>query len=204
MQCDKTVPGESLLMLATVGEPITIQVDPQLHKILQCQKEDVRMPLSANKLQLVSVETGAKASVNIAFKLGEKVAIQSTRLGEVIGFGPGIILLAEAPFLTRRLYKLNRQRKFNRITEEEYKRGVIKESFTSTNTVIGAAAGAIIGQVAIPIPVLGAAVGGAVGSISGNRIGHLEGWAMSKLVRDNKNPTLPLIVSLHFSDLSEN
>ena len=32
---------------------------------------------------------------------------------------------------------------------------MIKESFTSTNTVIGA--GAIIGQVAIPIPVLGAA-----------------------------------------------
>ena len=86
MQCDKTVPGESLLMLATVGEPITIQVDPQLHKILQCLKEDVRMPLSVNKLQLVSVETGAKASVNIAFKLGEKVAIQSTCLGEVIGF----------------------------------------------------------------------------------------------------------------------
>ena len=58
---------------------------------------------------------------------------------------------------------------------------MIQQSFTSANTVIGATAGAIIGQVAIPVPVLGAAVGGALGTISGNGIGRLKGWAASKL-----------------------
>ena len=200
----RSISGEIILTLATVGQTMDIQVSPEVHKILQCRKEDIRPPLSLNKLRSVSLEAGARASVNTAFKLGSRVALQSTRLGRVVGFGPGINILAEAPFFTRRIYKLGRQKKFDQITEEEYKRGIIQQSFTSANTVIGATAGAIIGQVAIPIPVVGAAVGGVLGTIGGNGIGRLEGWAASKLVRDERSTTLPIIVTLEFSDMPEN
>jgi len=37
-------------------------------------------------------------------------------------------------------------------------------------------------QVAIPVPVLGAALGGAVGGIGGQAMGRIESWAASKLV----------------------
>lgn len=187
-------------MLATTGETSSVHVDPNVHRVLECRKEDNRRPPSVGRVRSLSVEAGARASTNVAFKLGSRVVLHGTRLGRVVGFGPGLNLLAEAPFFTRRLYKLNRQKKFDQITEEDYKRGVIQQSFTSANTVIGATAGAIIGQVAIPIPILGAAVGGALGTISGNGIGRLEGWAASKLVRDGRTPTLPLIVTFQFSD----
>lgn len=190
-------------MLATVGQAISIQVDPHIHKILQRRKEDIRRPPSISRVRSVSVEAGAKASVNIAFKLGSRVLLHGTRLGRVVGIGPGINILAEAPFFTRRMYKLNRQKKFDQISEEDYKRGVIQQSFTSANTVVGATAGAIIGQVVIPIPVLGAAVGGALGTISGNGLGRLEGWAASKLIRDAKTPTLPIVMTLTFMDYPE-
>lgn len=193
----------NILMLATVGQAISIQVDPHVHKILQCRKEDVQRPQSISKVRSMSLEVGTRASVNVAFRLGSRVALHGTRLGRVVGFGPGINLLAEAPIFTRRIYKLDRQKKFDQISNEDYKRGVIQQSFTSANTVIGATAGAIIGQVAIPVPFLGAAVGGALGTISGNGLGRLEGWAASKLVRDGKVPTLPVVVSLDFLDYPE-
>ena len=190
-------------MQATVGEATSVQVSQQVHKILQCRKQDNQRPPSVSKIRSASVEASAKASVNAAFKLGSRVVLHGTRLGNVVGFGPGLNLLAEAPFFTRRMYKLNRQKKFDQITEEDYKRGVIQQSFTSANTVLGATAGAIVGQVAIPVPVLGAAVGGALGTISGNGIGRLEGWAASKLVKDARTLTLPVVVSLTFSDYPE-
>lgn len=193
----------NLLMLATVGQAISIEVDSQVHKILQCRKEDVRRPPSLSRTRLLSIEAGTRTSVNVAFSLGSRVLLHGTRLGRVVGLGPGINLLAEAPIFTRQLYKLSRRKKFDQISEEDYKRGVIQQSFTSANTVVGATAGAIIGQVVIPVPVLGAAVGGALGTIGGNSLGRLEGWAASKLVRDPRTPTLPLVVTLSFMDYPE-
>ena len=191
------------MMLATVGHDISLQVDPHLHQVLQCRKEDQHRPPSAATVRQISIEAGARASVHVAFKLGGRVLLHGTRLGGVVGFGPGISILAEAPLFTRRLYKLNRQRKFDRISEEEYKRGVIRQSFTSANTIVGATAGAIVGQLVIPVPVLGAAVGGALGTISGNSLGRLEGWAASKLVQDVRPPTLPVVVVVDFMDYPE-
>ena len=206
--CSSSVPllftqstkANHILMLATTGEASSVHVEPHIHRVLECRKEDSRRPPPVSRVRSLSIEAGARTSTNVAFKLGSRVLLHGTRLGQVVGFGPGINLLAETPLFTRRMYKLNRQRKFDQITEEDYKRCVIQQSFTSANTVIGATAGAIIGQVVIPVPVIGAAVGGALGTISGNGIGRLEGWAASKLVRDGRVPTLPIIVTLEFSD----
>lgn len=195
----KTKSDSSVLMLATIGQQTSIHVDPQLHKVLQCRKEDNRRHPSTNS-GLLTMELGVKAA-NAAFKLGSRVLVHATMLGHIVGFGSGLYVLAEAPFFTRKVYKLNRQKKFDQITEEEYKRGVVKQTFTSAGTVMGVSAGAIIGQVLIPVPVVGAAVGGILGSIGGNRIGSLEGWAAAKLVKDARLPTLPTIVSYEFSSL---
>ena len=197
-----SVSGEDVLSVAAVGHPICIQLDPQLHKILQYRKEDLQGHVSINK-RLVSVEAGARVSIHAAFKLGGRFALRNTRLGRLIGFGPGLSILAEATFFTRSIYKLNRQRKFDQITDKDYKRSVIKQTFTSTNMVIGVTAGAILGQIAIPIPGVGAAVGGTLGSLGGNGIGCIEGWAFSKLVRDDKEPTLPIILNLNYLEISK-
>lgn len=124
-------------------------------------------------------------------------------MGLVSGFIPGLNLLIESPFFTRRIYKLYRKHKFDQISNSEYKRGVVKQSFTSANTVIGATSGAIVGQIVIPVPVLGGAVGGALGAVAGHSLGHLEGWAASKLVRDDKVVTLPIVTTHVFSDIPQ-
>ena len=70
-------------------------------------------------------------------------------------------------------------------------------------TVIGATSGAIIGQIAIPIPVVGVAMGGALGAVASHSIGHLEGWVASKLIKDEKIVILPVMVMYSFSDIPQ-
>ena len=197
-----------LLTLATVGHPMSLQVDINVHRFLQYSVEDSIKPISlgtkhtaASSTQLSPTETCTKVASHAVFKLGAHAAITASRLGLVSGFVPGLNLLIESPFFTRRVYKLYRKHKFDQISDSEYKRGVVKQSFTSANTVIGATSGAIIGQIAIPIPVVGGAVGGALGAVAGHSIGHLEGWAASKLVKDEKIVTLPVVATYVFSDI---
>ncbi len=180
-----------------------MELDPHLHKILEYRKEDIRRPMAISKLRSASIEVGTRATIQAAFKIGAQVALSSTRVGGFIGFGPGISILAEAPIFTRRLYKLGRQKKFDQISEEDFKRGVIQQSFTSANTVLGATAGVVVGQLAIPVPVLGGLVGGALGTAAGNGLGRLEGWAASKLVKDALVPTVPVLLNFIFLELPE-
>ena len=76
------------------------------------------------------------------------------------------------------------------ILSTEAKHQIAVQSFTSVNTVIKGAAGAIVGQVAIPVPVVhvGAVVGGFAGVIAG-RI--LEGRGVALLICD-KETDLPI------------
>ena len=57
----------------------------------------------------------------------------------------------------------------------------------------GGAGGAIVGQLIIPVPVLGAVVGGTIGTLVGKAAGHGEGFLASKLIKD-KPVDLPVIV----------
>ena len=180
-----------------------MELDPHLHKVLETRKEDIQRPMSASKLRSSSIEIGARVASKVAFRVGTRVALGTTRVGMFVGYGPGINILAETPIFTRRMYKLRRQRKFDQISEEDYKRGVIKQSFTSANTVLGATAGFIVGQLAIPVPVVGGLVGGALGTVTGNGLGHLEGWAASKLVKDPAAPTLPVLVRCEYLEIPE-
>ncbi len=211
-------------MAAVLGDPISsIQVDEKLHSVLQYRKENALKPFTtalgstATKstsrqltLSKTSTEESAKdaagkaltrAGLKLAFKLSTRIALSSTVLGALAGGpGVGIFILIEGPILARGVYKLHRKKKFEQISEAEYKRGVVKETFTSANVVIGAVGGAIVGQILIPIPGVGAGIGGAVGTVAGQIAGKAEGHAFAKLVRE-KIVTLPIIASSSFTEI---
>lgn len=71
----------------------------------------------------------------------------------------------------------------------------------SLNTIAGGTFGAIVGQVAIPVPVLGAVVGGFAGTIAGKGFGYLEGKAFSQLIKDEKDTDLSLITHHAFASM---
>ena len=157
-----------------------------------------------------SAKAGAKAGANVVanspadsaealFQLGFRAALSGTAIGIVAGVAVAINLAFEGPLLARSVYKLHRKKKFDQITQVEFKRGIVQESFISANTFVGAVGGAIVGQVAIPVPALGAAVGGAVGGIVGQVCGRAEGWAAGKLISDPRAVTiLPLTTVVLF------
>ena len=134
------------------------------------------------------------------FQLGFRAALSGTAIGIVAGAAVAVNLLIEGPLLARSLYKLYRKKKFDQISPEEYKRGIVEESVTSANTVVGAVGGAVVGQVAIPVPVLGAAVGGVVGGVIGQACGRAEGWAAGKLIGEPRSVTMLRLTKFSFLD----
>ena len=88
------------------------------------------------------------------------------------------------------------------ISTTEAKCQIAVQSFTSVNTVIGGTAGAIVGQVVIPVPVLGAVVGGFAGVIAGKGLGNLEGRGVALLIND-KVTDLPVIVHCLFVSMDD-
>ena len=140
---------------------------------------------------------GTRGGLRLGFKLGTQVALSGTILA---GPGVGVYILVEGPILARGIYKLHRKKKFEQISEAEYTRGVIQETFTSVNVIAGSVGGAILGQILIPIPGVGAGIGGVIGTIAGQAAGKAEGLAASKLVRE-KISTLPVIANYTFTDI---
>ena len=59
------------------------------------------------------------------------------------------------------------------------------------NTIIRGTAGAIVGQVAILVPMLGAVVGGFAGAIAGKELGNMEGSGPA-IKRDNNREPVKL------------
>ena len=165
----------------------------------------------ASKGGVIATEVGttsaakatAKTTSKAAFEAGSEAAISGTLLGAIGGIAFGVNVLLETPFYIRGAYKLHRQKKFDMISKEDYKREMIKISFKSANTVIGGTLGAVAGQAAIPVPVLGAVVGGFVGSLAGQVCGHLEGKVFGLIVRDPAQVTLPMLHTLEYKKVDE-
>ena len=88
------------------------------------------------------------------FQLGFRAALSGTAIGIVAGVAVAVNIAIEGPFLAVSVYKLYRKKKFDQIPQEEFARGIVQESITSANTVVGAVGGAIVGQVAIPVQFL--------------------------------------------------
>lgn len=140
-----------------------------------------------------AAETGVSTAVANSFRVGYTAALSATTVGLVSGIALGANLIIESPLLVRSIYKIHRKKKFEVISNTEAKRQTAIQLITSANTVIGGTAGAIAGQVAIPIPVFGAVVGGFAGVVLGKSLGNLEGRGVARLFND-KETDLPLIL----------
>ena len=151
----------------------------------------------------LATKASAKTTTKVAFEAGSEAAISGTLLGAIGGVAFGVSLLLETPLYIRGAYKLHRKKKFDMISKEEYKREMIKMSVMSVNTVAGGTLGAVAGQAAIPIPVLGAVVGGFVGGIAGQACGYLEGKALGSMIQDPTKVTLPVLNIPRYGDIEQ-
>ena len=145
-----------------------------------------------------------KASGKAAVKVGAKAAANGSVLGAVAGISFAVNLLVEGPLLARSIYKLSRQRTFEKISDQEYKRKRDAAIIVTANTVVGGTLGAVAGQAAIPVPVVGAAVGGMIGNLAGYSCGQLEAKLLNLLTHpDQCGVTLPEIVFKQFKYYDE-
>ena len=151
----------------------------------------------------LATKASAKTTTKVAFEAGSEAAISGTLLGAIGGVAFGVSLLLETPLYIRGAYKLHRKKKFDIISKEEHKREMIKMTFMSVNTVVGGTLGAVAGQAAIPVPVLGAVIGGFVGGIAGQACGYLEGKALSSIIRDPTKVTLPVLNTPMYGDIEQ-
>lgn len=159
--------------------------------------------LSAKSSAKAASKSASKATTRSVVKIGTKAAASGTVLGTIAGVAFAVNVLIEAPLCVRNLYKLHRQRSFGMITEEQYKRSRDGAVITSVSSVVGGIGGAIIGQVAIPVPVLGAAAGGFIGNLVGQGCGYAEGWLVGKYLHpDRCSITLPEIVKTKYIDIN--
>ena len=193
---------------------VTVHAVTHSHTLLQAGVHNPTHIIAAKTPSLVteaganvSSKSAAKASLKTtskaAFEVGSEAAVNGTILGMIGGIAFGVHLLLEAPFYIRGAYKLGRKKKFDMISKEEYQRGMIKITFKSVNTVGGGTLGAVAGQAAIPVPVLGAVVGGFVGDVLGQACGYLEGKAIGYVIRDPTKVTLPILNTPAYLKLEE-
>lgn len=103
--------------------------------------------------------------------------------------------MLETPMFVRSIYKICRKRKFNKITEVEYKRCIIQELVQCFCIVLTPIVFAAIGQILIPVPFLGGIIGGIVGVVIGQLIGSLFGWLIARVIRPEKAVSLPIVVN---------
>ena len=211
---------EHLVTIATLGFPVSIQVDKFIYQALQTGKGIVRSfrmsclhhgvhitpdtvhgvcHMHASAIR-AGVNSGAKATV----KVGAKAAVNGSVLATVAGVAFAANVLIEGPLCLRSIYKLSRQNTFGKISLQEYKRKRDTHLITTANSIAGGTLGAVVGQAVIwQVPVVGAVTGGVVGSIVGQNCGQLE----ANLYCSIKYPqlceiTLPEIVVKNFVDHS--
>ena len=220
---------ECLIMEATVGERLSIKMTEDQHRALEQTTAAVMytglafaqinvaaargaashaiVKTTFNAITRAAAKTGAYGTTDAAeagaeaiFQLGYRAALSGTAIGITAGVAVAANFVIEGPYFARAVYKLKRKKKFHQISHEEYKRGVVQASFTSANTIVGGIGGAIVGQIAIPVPGVGAAIGGAVGGIVGQLFGRAEGWAASRIISDPRAVTLPQLIETSFID----
>ena len=191
---------EHLIMFATIGIPVSIQVNNIVHHALVCARKSLRVFRGS------FFHHGAKCASNEA--MGQacshagRMAIHVSALAMTGGIEFAISLVVELPVLLYNIYKLNKKAKFRVISEEEFKRRVLKEILIGLGVVAGGTAGTVAGQATIPVPVLGAVVGGILGGLIGQGSGTLAGTLLGRLIKEKKL-TLPKTLTYSYKSLLE-
>jgi hypothetical protein len=203
---------EHLIMLATIGIPLSIQVNEVIRHALICARGSLRAfrgsvithgaecapkESTAHLVGHACAQSSAKEPTGIAVKSAAKSASQASALAMAGGIALAINLAVETPIYIRSIYKLKKKAKFEVMSEEEYKRSVIKETLTSFCVVAGGTVGTVAGQATIPVPILGAMVGGLLGGLIGQGTGVVAGEITGRLIKEKKL-TLPKTLSYKY------
>ena len=161
---------------------------------------------SATGFPLLYVFQGATNSVGAvlanSFKVGYTATLSATSVGLVSAIALGVNAIIETPLLAYNLYKIHRKRKFDTISQTEMKRQNTVEGCTSAGTVALGIGGAVLGQILIPVPVVGAAAGGLVGTLAGKGAGYLTGKGIALFITE-KIVDLSPVIHCTFEPLSE-
>ena len=128
-----------------------------------------------------------------SFKIGYSVTLSATSTGLVSAIALGVNAIIECPLLTHNLYKIHRNRKFSAISRTEMIRQSTVECITSGSTVALGIGGAVLGQIAIPVPGVGAAAGGFVGTVAGKGLGYLTGRGIALFITEKEVDLSPVI-----------
>ena len=199
-------------MLATIGIPLSIQVNQVLRHALVCARGSLRAfrgsvihhgaecapkEGTAHLMGQACAHSGVKETTRGVVKSGAKSVSQASALAMAGGIALAINLAVETPVYIRSIYKLKKKAKFEVISEEEYKRSVIKETLVSFSVVVGGTVGTVAGQATIPVPILGAMVGGLAGGLIGQGSGYLAGEVAGRLIKEKKL-TLPKTLSYKY------
>ena len=146
---------------------------------------------------ILSLFQGATSSVGTvlanSFKVGYTATLSATSVGLVSAIALGVNTIIEAPLLAYNIYKIHRKRKFDKISQTEMKRQYTVEGCTSAGTVALGVGGAVVGQMLIPIPVVGAAAGGLVGTLAGKGAGYLIGNGIALFIADKDMDLSPVV-----------
>lgn len=138
-----------------------------------------------------------------SFKIGYTATLSATSVGLVSAIALGVNAIIETPLLAYNIYKIHRKGKFKKISETEKKCHYTVEGCTSAGTVILGVGGAVLGQIIIPIPVVGAAAGGLLGTLAGKGAGYLTGKGITLFIT-NKDVDLPPVIHCScFAPLNE-
>ena len=118
-------------------------------------------------MKATAITVGETAAESTA-TLGIETAAQA--IGQA-GAGVGISVVIDLALATRSVYVAKKQKDEGLITNEEFNIKVKKKVCESGCQFVGGTTGSIVGQMLIPVPVLGAFVGGLCGSLIGTGIG---------------------------------
>ena len=192
-------------MLATIGIPLSIQVNEVIRNALICARGSFRAfrgsvithgaecapkETTAHLMGQACTQSTMKETTTGVVKSGAKSVSQASALAMAGGIALAINLAVETPIYIRSIYILKKKAKFEVMSEEEYKRSVIRETLMSFSVVAGGTAGTVAGQATIPVPILGAMVGGLLGGLIGQGTGYIAGEVTGRLMKEKKL-TLP-------------
>lgn len=147
--------------------------------------------------------TGAAAiairrELQTTFQVGFRASLRSVTPMCVVGAYGGTALV-EGLYLVWNVYKLWRKKKYGHISKVEFKRALCNEVVATCLAVPIIATSSILGQIIIPVPVLGAAVGGLTGSIISKLLKKIIRVIFEKVIKE-KCLTLPQVVTGSFTD----
>lgn len=116
-------------------------------------------------------------------------SVMSASLPVVEAAAGGVLNVGfESVSMTYDIYQKRKELRDGQLTDMSYKKYVAKRATRGAMGVTGSIAGGVIGQMVIPIPVVGAMIGSVVGGVFGSLAGHGEGILLGEAIEaiDNR------------------